>query len=1037
MALSIFISMLYLAAVIVWRPFQTKSHNEVMITGQFVVCVTVAGGYVVETISEEKGKPLGWILLFVNIGIIFVTLYHRRSERLFNVVNALHSAEHFSSTEVAALWEGAPKITLTSALLEGAAKALTKCEQAENEDQADVHWKYLTEKLFKLQDLAEEKFIFNEEIPGQVDWLPIVDAVIHSQLEAARLHSISTLVTLKEGWCRKKGQVNPAWKRRYLLLGRAPENTHAELFFFYNDESARKLVEDSEDQSAGSINFRKVKKIDRLEGRMILELVDSSGRRWKFQFTESEEYFEWAEAFEQALEHSPDNRARARTMSANQFRKAANSTFGLLLQDDELDNLFETYLRGSTAGGVRRSASTAFQSTNPLRAHVDKVEHVGGGNTTSPSNNPLMATNVATPPKNDAFAGENPISHHRPSTFSVHANNFAPRYSENEERRPSTFKVHADTMAQGEFGAPSGTVDDEEGGNGREQNGGVEEKKEDTAAAAAAEEEEEEEGRITAGDSGGRGRASSRLGRPSSARMSMRMKDLASMYGGASGGSDDKDEGPNPVQLALLEDDSDEEMEIVLDIESGLSRESDKYETSTVTEEANLTRESLHERDEEEGGEETVTEEANLTRESLRERDEEEGGEDIETPVEDESDDNWDNDGKKAAAPGTPRQSQRKSLFGLVEERPETAYSTDGHDRMTTHQRSSIAAVKRASVRRASVAAELEDHLKSAGPAETIFDVPQVRASLRRASSISMSAEPQLEKQQAVIHMDEIDVLFKALANRIREGSAVPTLFAVVQTLGGDFHRRILERQQGAANEATADPKWGSKLKELTHVEDKAKMAQAIVGSKIDALLAASTAVGHRGAIDEQVLPALMTVVAAGVRDKFGDKLLAAVPKSKMYHEKHDGEEGEKEKDGETNHAAAELKVGPIKKSVRIGVKVREYRKEKGDEKFPHSKFMTDILRASFICTDAKQMVEAFEGILHSPDFQVVRLKNKIGEGKAPYNLHANVIFHPEECEDPILTEVQFYIKSVFELQHVQHLAYQLRRAKGLNDLIA
>ena len=184
------------------------------------------------------------------------------------------------------------------------------------------------------------------------------------------------------------------------------------------------------------------------------------------------------------------------------------------------------------------------------------------------------------------------------------------------------------------------------------------------------------------------------------------------------GGSDDKDEGPNPVQLALLEDDSDEEMEIVLDIESGLSRESDKYETSTVTEEANL------------------------TRESLRERDEEEGGEDIETPVEDESDDNWDNDGKKAAAPGTPRQSQRKSLFGLVEERPETAYSTDGHDRMTTHQRSSIAAVKRASVRRASVAAELEDHLKSAGPAETIFDVPQVRASLRRASSISMSLPP-------------------------------------------------------------------------------------------------------------------------------------------------------------------------------------------------------------------------------------------------------------------------------------------------------
>ena len=80
--------------------------------------------------------------------------------------------------------------------------------------------------------------------------------------------------------------------------------------------------------------------------------------------------------------------------------------------------------------------------------------------------------------------------------------------------------------------------------------------------------------------------------------------------------------------------------------------------------------------------------------------------------------------------------------------------------------------------------------------------------------------------------------------------------------------------------------------------------------------------------------------------------------------------------------------------------------------------------------------MRAYHGLRTSEHFQVVRLKNKIGECKGPFNLHANVVFHPKEAQDSILTEVQFYTKAVFELQHCQHLAYELRRASGVEDLL-
>ena len=149
------------------------------------------------------------------------------------------------------------------------------------------------------------------------------------------------------------------------------------------------------------------------------------------------------------------------------------------------------------------------------------------------------------------------------------------------------------------------------------------------------------------------------------------------------------------------------------------------------------------------------------------------------------------------------------------------------------------------------------------------------------------------------------------------------------------------------------------------------------------------------------------------------------------------GEDALEEQDGEaTENAAVELKVGPVKKAERISTKVQGYAEEKGAEDYPHSQFVTDVLRASFIVESAEDMVRMWESLEASSDFKVVRLKNKIGKCQAPFNLHVNMTFKPAGCEDPITCELQFYPRAVFALQHLQHLAYEVSRATGVEQLL-
>ena len=179
-------------------------------------------------------------------------------------------------------------------------------------------------------------------------------------------------------------------------------------------------------------------------------------------------------------------------------------------------------------------------------------------------------------------------------------------------------------------------------------------------------------------------------------------------------------------------------------------------------------------------------------------------------------------------------------------------------------------------------------------------------------------------------------------------------------------------------------------------------------------LMGVSSEQSYQDSIDSSILPAIMASAASGQLENFRAALLSAIPEEMQV----------------------ELKVGPIKRSERIGVKVGEYTSEKGEGHSPYSQFVTDILRASYICETAEDMVRTYEGLMASQDFEVVRLKNKIGQCKGPFNLHVNAVFHPVECRDSILIEVQFYPRAVFDLQHRQHLAYELKRAPAVKDLL-
>ena len=230
--------------------------------------------------------------------------------------------------------------------------------------------------------------------------------------------------------------------------------------------------------------------------------------------------------------------------------------------------------------------------------------------------------------------------------------------------------------------------------------------------------------------------------------------------------------------------------------------------------------------------------------------------------------------------------------------------------------------------------------------------------------------------------------------------------------------------------EVLADPIWGIRLRQLKHQEVSGDMKQHSAFTMSSFIKKACNVEGFNDALDSEVLPSVMVAIAEKIRPLFEKEILNAIPGAVPHVKNGVG------KPDDATTIPVELKVGPTKRANRIAVKISEYRTEKGPGQWPYAQFVTDVMRASLICETAEEFVRAYEGIEASEHFQVVRMKNKIGKCQGPFNLHVNVLFSPQECEDPILCEIQFYPKDVYQLQHRQHLAYELRRASSVKDLI-
>ena len=270
---------------------------------------------------------------------------------------------------------------------------------------------------------------------------------------------------------------------------------------------------------------------------------------------------------------------------------------------------------------------------------------------------------------------------------------------------------------------------------------------------------------------------------------------------------------------------------------------------------------------------------------------------------------------------------------------------------------------------------------------------------------------------EGLLSPEQVKRGLKALEQKIAEANPAPTLFDVVQTMGMRCHKSIIAQQEAAAAAMLGDPEWGPKIKAIQHAEVKGGMRQqALLTDVADVLRKKCHAPDYSKRVDTDVLTKFLCSLAESALPGFQGAL----------HDVGAGVSG-----------TVELKVAPVKDAGRCGVKVEEYREEKGEENWPHSQFLTDVLRASLIVETAEDMVKVWRSLEKCSAFDVVRLKNKIGECKAPFNLHVNVVYKAAHCEDPIVCEVQIYVRGVYEMQHRQHVAYEVCRATDIGQLLS
>ena len=135
------------------------------------------------------------------------------------------------------------------------------------------------------------------------------------------------------------------------------------------------------------------------------------------------------------------------------------------------------------------------------------------------------------------------------------------------------------------------------------------------------------------------------------------------------------------------------------------------------------------------------------------------------------------------------------------------------------------------------------------------------------------------------------------------------------------------------------------------------------------------------------------------------------------------------------------MKTGPIKKSARIAEKVNEYNVEnEGDlSKWPGICKVGDVLRVTICCVDGDAVFLAVQRIVEVFDLRDGngRLKNMLGTRKhMPPRILINCVVRAANCT-PIMAEIQVYLASIKHLADLQHRYYEIRRATGVDALIA
>ena len=271
---------------------------------------------------------------------------------------------------------------------------------------------------------------------------------------------------------------------------------------------------------------------------------------------------------------------------------------------------------------------------------------------------------------------------------------------------------------------------------------------------------------------------------------------------------------------------------------------------------------------------------------------------------------------------------------------------------------------------------------------------------------------------------------------------ANPSLFAVTQLLGAQCQKRILKTQEMLAVQTLAEPQWGKRLEGLSVETEHSLLKQDVVINKSLAILESCKEDNYDIGIDENVMPSLLTSVATALFEPFRQDLLATVSGCSDYYEDRNktadanpGEEEEEEFIEIEYDRVLTLKMGPVKKAERISAKVLEYSEDKGEGSWPYAQFVLDVLRCSFICNTAEEMCRVFDSIRTSKKFTIMRLKNKLAERKAPYNIHLNVRYRNPLCVDTFVAEIQLHLWPVYALQDSQHVTYELRRTKEIQAI--